>query len=175
MTRKKAVQLLFRYRAMVLGYALSILRDRHMAEDLFQEVVLVVLDKFDSIRSEEAFPAWVRTAARFRALKKLRDDKSRPVVLVDDRVLDALEPHWQKRESDESLSRALDECLKRLTARARSLLTLRFADNWNCRDIARREGKPAHTIHVAFSRIYDSLRRCLSREMRPGGEFAHGS
>jgi RNA polymerase sigma factor (sigma-70 family) len=146
---------------MVLGYAMSIVRSRQTAEDVFQEVVLAVLKKHDSIESEKAFPSWIRTATRFHALKALRLAKNQRVVPLDHGILEALEPHWERQEGVNVLNEALNRCIERLTRRARQLIVRRFRKNESCADIARQERKPVHTIHVAFSRIYTSLRLCM--------------
>src|SRR5687767_5099162 len=57
------------------GYLVSLVHDEHLAEDLLQDVFVVVIQKLRWLREPNAFPAWVyRIASRqaFRALKTNR-------------------------------------------------------------------------------------------------------
>ncbi len=67
-----ALRLLLDHRGMLLGYVNSIVRDQHLAEDVFQEVSLLVVRKHRGIPARESFPGWVRRAARLEALSALR-------------------------------------------------------------------------------------------------------
>ena len=87
------VRLLLGQRAMLLGYLSSFVRDPHLAEDLFQDVALVILKKGPELGDPAGFPLWARRIARLEALNALRRRGKAPRSL-DDSVLDVLDRQW---------------------------------------------------------------------------------
>ena len=49
-----------RFQGMAFGYAYTLLRDSHLAQDATQEAFLEVYRSLDTLRSPEAFPSWFR-------------------------------------------------------------------------------------------------------------------
>ena len=66
--QERTIALLLSHRAMLLGYITSIVRDPDLAEDVFQNVAVVVLDKAGAVEADKDFPAWVRGVARLEEL-----------------------------------------------------------------------------------------------------------
>ena len=64
-----------RIRAAILGYLRILVRDAHLAEDLFQDTCVVVLQKMGRFDRSKNFEAWVRGIARNLALNALRKGK----------------------------------------------------------------------------------------------------
>src|SRR5262245_49266400 len=61
--------------AQLYGYLVSLVHDEHLAMDLLQDVLVIVIQKLRWLREPSAFIAWVyRIASRqaFRALKTQR-------------------------------------------------------------------------------------------------------
>jgi RNA polymerase sigma-70 factor (ECF subfamily) len=156
-----ALQLLLGRRAMLIGYIKSIVRDPHLAEDVFQNVALLVVRKREAIPSAEAFPGWARRAARFEALAALRK-RSRAPKPMGEEVLDVLDEQWSADETpDEERARALRGCLEKLSPKSRELVRARYAEGVDGKALAHRLGKPANTIYVALSRIHRKLAECV--------------
>lgn len=57
---------------MALGYALSMLRDFHLAQDVTQESLLVAYRNLAALEDETRFPAWLRGIVRFQCGHALR-------------------------------------------------------------------------------------------------------
>ena len=64
----QAMRSLLAQRGQLIGYIGAIVGDPHLAEDVFQEVALVVMRKSPVHEHEAGFSAWVRTVARYEAL-----------------------------------------------------------------------------------------------------------
>ncbi len=64
------VQRLLEERVRLLAYIWAIVRDSHVAEDVFQEVSLLAVRKRSEIVDQTAFPVWLRKSARFCALAR---------------------------------------------------------------------------------------------------------
>ncbi|MGE9267582.1 MAG: sigma factor, partial [Verrucomicrobiales bacterium] len=68
-----AVQRLFiQYQPAIRGYIMVMIADFSLAEDVLQEVFLVVTRKAADFKMGTSFPAWVKTIARFKCLEAIR-------------------------------------------------------------------------------------------------------
>jgi len=167
--RDTVVRLLMRERTKILAYVYAILRDHHAGEDVLQEVSVLAIDRCAEIEGEKHSLGWVRLAARFKALKALRQRRTQPVGL-DDEVLDLLEGHWQ-RFDDTAASEMVDtlrRCLDRLTPNARRLVTMKYVDGLDGARIAERLDRQVRSVYTALSRIHRALSECLASEDSAG-------
>jgi RNA polymerase sigma-70 factor (ECF subfamily) len=168
--RDAVVRLLLRERAKILAYIYSILRDAQAAEDVFQDVSVLAIDRCAEIEGERHFLGWVRNAARFKALKAHRDRRGRNLEL-DDEVLDLLEGAWQRFDDNPArdMVEALRGCLDRLTPRARRLVEMKYVDGLDGAVMAERLGQKVRSIYTALSRVHRALSECLGRRAWEGG------
>ena len=85
-------ELLARYRNKLMGFIYSVVRDYHLAEDIFQETFIRVYRQAESYKDEYKFRTWLYTIALNRARDRLRHFKRRPEVFLDSY------PDWNWRE-----------------------------------------------------------------------------
>jgi RNA polymerase sigma-70 factor (ECF subfamily) len=60
----------------------------------------------------------------------------------------------------------LEVCLERLPARPRQMLRLRYFEEYNSEEIARRLGSKSAAVRVALQRIREQLRACVEQQLR---------
>lgn len=158
----QALKALLAQRAPLAGYIRAIVGDPHLAEDVFQEVALVVVRKAPAHADEARFSAWVRTVARFEALAALR--KRHAQVPFDDALLDALDAQWAACEEAEPARPAIDalrQCLGRLSPTSRKLVAAKYEQARTGEDIAAELGRPVNSVYVALTRIHKALADCV--------------
>jgi RNA polymerase sigma-70 factor (ECF subfamily) len=153
---------------MLLGYILAIVRDSHLAEDVFQDASLVILKKGVGLKRESDFPLWARKVARLEALNALRKRNKTP-TLLEPGVLDLLEQQWGRNENSQQYTVALRECLEKLSPKARRLIELRYIAGIPGNTLATRLNQPANTVYVALSRIYRVLSTCVRERVASEG------
>jgi RNA polymerase sigma-70 factor (ECF subfamily) len=149
---------------MLLGYILSILRDAHLAEDVFQDASLVILKKGVTLPSERDFPPWARKVVRLTAMNALRKRNKGP-ELLEPALLDLLEEQWAEDDEHERTTAALRECLENLPDKARRLVELRYVAGETGTALAARLNQPPNTVYVALSRIYRTLAACVKKRL----------
>ena len=157
--------LLLRERVKLLAYIRAIVRDEHLAEDVYQDVAVLALRKRDEINDQRHFLAWMRLTSRHRAFKVL--EQRRHQVLLDESLLDRLDEHWVEHDAGSSadLTDALRQCLERLTPRARHLVRLRYAEGISGERLAAGVDRSLNAVYVSLSRIHRSLADCIRRRL----------
>jgi RNA polymerase sigma-70 factor (ECF subfamily) len=162
--RDTVLRLLLRERAKILAYLHALLPDRTAAEDLFQEVSILALDRCGEIEHERHFLGWLRTAARWKALRAHEKQRAAPVSL-DAEVLDLLGAEWSRLDEQPAtaLVDRLTECLQRLTPEARRLVELKYVEGKEGMTIAAQTGKKLRSVYTALSRVHRALATCLER------------
>ena len=157
-------------RAKLIAYLHAIVRDRHAAEDLFQEVVALAVQKHDEIQDREHLPLWARKAGRNKALESLRKKKYSPLTLDRD-VLDLLEAPWitLDRLDPEDEMDHLRRCLDKLAPKTRRIVNLKYVEGLSGIQIAELVGSRVHSVYVALTRAHRSLQSCIGERRRLEG------
>lgn len=161
MDEKLLVKTLLRHRPATVAFVRAILVDAHLAEDIFQDVSMLAVEKRAQFNDENHLAAWLRTAAKHRALNAIRDRKAGPIHLDAD-VVESLDAHWPNPPGDSGeISEALAACLDELSDYARKLITLRYEQELSGQRLADAVGRNAATVTVALSRTRRTLHNCI--------------
>lgn len=161
---KLRVQQLFMvHQQALLAYMLSLVPNLQDAQDLIQEVFLVVSRKAETWSEGSNFMAWACAIARYEALHFARTSKRRSVLLDAD-VLELLHSESSAVDHLELQIDRLKECLQRLTPRARELVMLRYHAAEMPETIAAKLNWTVGAVRVALSRAKDSLRKCMNEQ-----------
>lgn len=173
---KERWRLLLEHRHMLLNYLRCLLRDDSEAEDLFQEVGLVVMSHDTGPSQSDRFPAWCRGIARNLVHRHVRR-RSRQVRFPSDEFMnvvgraydeaDAEEAEWEMRR------RALGQCIEALPADDRDLVHGRYVEGQHAHELGRRVGFTAEAIRMRLMRLRKGLERCI--EERIAGAWRHPS
>ncbi|HEX3135244.1 MAG TPA: sigma-70 family RNA polymerase sigma factor [Planctomycetota bacterium] len=172
-----ALRLLLANRSMLLGYINVIIGDPTLTEDVFQEVSIVVMEKYAAVEDLDGFRPWSRTIARFQSLKAVNKRRANPVILAGE-VIDRLDQAWEEHDREDTRTSsvaALQRCIAKLTPRAQELVHLRYHEDLSGQHIAERLRKPLNTIYVAISRIHRTLADCVRSELARTGEVSGAS
>lgn len=142
--------------------ARALVRDRHMAEDLTQDVLAAALERPPSFVDQPSrLAGWLQGMTRRLAARTLGREGSRPSV----------EAHGARPEGEEhdfegtlALHRQLFEGLDGLDRDARRVLVWRFLEDRSYRSIARRLGIEPTAARQRVSRALAKLRSRLDQQ-----------
>lgn len=167
--QETALRVVLAHEPLLTGFLRAIVGSRAVAEDLFQDLVVLVMRKHAEIPNADAVPGWTRRAARFLALKAL-EKRARERPTMDETLVDLLEKTWvdDGEPTPDPYVVALVACRDRLPEHARELLTLRYVHDLPGEQIAARLGRPLNTIYVTITRLHRTLRECIQARLRGG-------
>ena len=143
----------------------SFIRDSVEAEDVLQEVALVIVDRYSSYDSTQPFIGWALGIARRVVWTHLRHTyRDRDLICKDaiDHVSSAfekLDPHVQDMKD------ALGHCVEKVSGERRRALLLRYEEGLELKHIADRLGKSASATSVLLYRVRSALRECINRRL----------
>lgn len=163
------VETLNQHRIDLTGYAWVVVGDPQLADDVFQDVSLVAIEKVSEIQNEQHVLPWLRNAIRLRGLE-VRRNRGRRASLLSPELLELIEAasaEASDRESDQMES--LRHCVESLPAKSRDLLSLRYAHDLKPGEIALQTGKSDVAVYKMFSRIHILLRDCVARRLKTLG------
>ena len=148
----------------LFAICLRIVSQRSEAEDVLQEVFATVWRKaaqFDVDRAGAM--SWLAMIARNKAIDRLRSQpqarKFEPLELADE-IADPIASPQRDAQAAGERDR-LDECMKRLDDRRRSLIRAAFFDGSTYEELAARVGSPLGTVKSWIRRALLQLRECL--------------
>ena len=150
----------------------GLLRDAHAAEDVLQEVwVLLSAELEKGIRIENQ-AAWCRGVAR-NLIRRHWGKRQRARVVADSEALEAfmdrVELAFAEVDDDTAdwagRQQALDECVAALPERSRQMLTLRYESRASMDDVARAMGQTFEAVTKTLYRVRRALLECVERKL----------
>ena len=148
------------------GFILGLLPDHAAADDVLQDVFLVVSAKATEFQTGTDFLAWGRTIARFKVLEHRQRRFPAARQLVDEawellaQAAPEVDDAWDDRRE------ALQHCLVELAPRAREVVQLRYsAERLSLDEVAQRMAWTVGSVKVALSRAKDGLWDCVQRRL----------
>lgn len=171
--RNSLLKLLVSERGPLLGFMYTICRDRDLAEDMFQNLVVITTEHLPVVDSREQFLSWARTTSRYGLYNALR--KQRRSLSLNEDIVDLLEQQWGSgnRQLGTTKVDALEGCLRSLTPNVRNLLWLRYDKGLSCEEVAGTLNRSMNAVHVALSRAYKVLAECIQARLEVREEI-HG-
>jgi RNA polymerase sigma-70 factor (ECF subfamily) len=141
----------------VYGYARSILRDEHEAEDIRQQVFARLMTSISRYQERSVpFSAWLLRVTHNMAIDHLR--RRRPILCEEARAADE-----RAEDRGRELSQALSAALAELPEIQRDVIVLRHVAGYSPAEIAERLGKSEDSIHGLHHRGRRALKQSLRR------------
>ncbi len=158
------------HQTQLFGYIYSLVRNLDDADDLFQQMSLVLWDKFDQFDPSRSFVNWACGVARYEVLKFVRA-RGRSRLCFSDELSLMLAEAQESLEHDHLLERrdALAGCMRKLRQKDRELVEACYERTACIHEVARRSGRSTHSIHNSLRRIRRALFECVERRLAQGG------
>jgi RNA polymerase sigma-70 factor (ECF subfamily) len=150
----------------LFAICLRIVPQRSEAEDVLQEVFATVWRKASQFDVERAGAmSWLAMIARNKAIDRIRSQprpqKFEPLEVAHEIADPAASPQRDAQAAGER--ERLEDCMKGLDDRRRSLIRAAFFDGSTYEELAARIGSPLGTVKSWIRRGLLQLRECLER------------
>jgi RNA polymerase sigma-70 factor, ECF subfamily len=152
------------------AYLVTLLGRPAYAEEVFQEVCVVLWREYRKFDPSTNFMKWASVIA-LNQVRKFRRTERRHGTTLSDSLVDLLaEEAVDRAELLEARRGALHGCLERLAASDRELVRTCYGDaRTSFKDAAERLRRPANTVYKALNRIRRALHDCINRRLSAEG------
>jgi RNA polymerase sigma-70 factor (ECF subfamily) len=159
---EEALEILFReYYPSVCRVILNVIPDPGIAEDIAQEVFFELWKKRDRIEVISSFGAYLRRAARNRALNYIRDRKINPAGEDQLPQLEAVQTSVDQAIEMQDLQALIDQAIDQLPERCRLVFTLSRFEDMSYQQIADELDISIKTVENQISKALRLLREAL--------------
>lgn len=166
--RKRLVALVTQHQRRIFSYLYTLVPRRQDAEDLLQETVVVICEKFDEFTEGTDFVAWACQIAYWR-VRYARQKYARSKVIFSQDVLDVVANTATEMSAElDDRHIALSHCLEKLHARDKEFIMTRYEPGGGVEEAARKTGRSITAAYKALSRIRKLLLDCVTEQLTHG-------
>jgi RNA polymerase sigma-70 factor, ECF subfamily len=149
----------------LFGFVYSVHPYADDVEDILQETLAVLWQKFASYDPSRPFFNWACSFA-FLKVKEHRRREARRRRIFNEETLEALKQASERIESDQpQREAALASCLKKLPETDRDLVVQRYDSGESLKTIAEVAGITANTLYKRLQRIRFVLAECVEKRL----------
>lgn len=150
-------QLYLQTRSSIYGFALSILKNAHDAEDVLHDCYVAVWHGSAGYRSQGKPLAWLMAITRNLCLQRIRERRKTADVPENEQTLRIPDARGLASEDRSVLS----ACMERLSEQERQIVVLHAVSGLKHREIAALLDLPLPTVLSKYSRAIKKLQRYL--------------
>lgn len=155
----------------LFAYLVSLLGSAAHAEEVFQEVCVVLWREHETFQLGTDFVRWVSVIAH-NQVHRFRRQQRRVGPQLSDAAVDLLaQDAVDRADLLESRRDALGRCLEKLATKDRQLVRSCYGDTRaSFKTAAEDLGRPANTVYKALNRIRRALYDCIERTLSIEGQ-----
>jgi RNA polymerase sigma-70 factor (ECF subfamily) len=150
----------------ILAYIYSLVSSHADAEDIFQDVSVLLWQKFGEFDPCRDFRAWARKFA-WHTVQNWR--RARKEQVWDAGVIEALDAAFRAEERERGcladLKRVLERCLSGLSGMSRRILRHLYGSDMTHEDLGKLLHRSSRGLRVSAHRIRRKLRECIERKL----------
>lgn len=146
-------------------YLMSLVSDANIADDVFQETMLVLWREFRNYQPGTNFMAWACTVA-FNQVRAWRKRQQRDRLQFSDKFLAAVAEELDAQADVlDQRHTLLSDCLAQLPQHHRQLVAYRYTAGHAIDHIAQQTQRSIDAVYRLLSRIRKTLHECVSRKL----------
>lgn len=154
----------------VEAFILSFVPDFNQADDILQNVAMVVVRKRSEYDPTRPFMPWVIQIAKFEVLKHRRT-RARDRHQFKESLVDQIEQaHLREIPELAETRRLVAECIKKVKGRAHKALLLRYVDNLKPSEVAKRLCVAGGAARMILMRARNVVRQCVEQGLGRQGK-----
>jgi len=154
----------------LFSYLVTLLGSPSQAEEVFQEVCVILWREYETFELGTEFVKWVSVIAHNQVRKFRRQNKRQGFQLGDEAFDQVAAEAVRRADLFDFRREALRHCLSKLSPTDRKLVQQCYDDSTpNFKSVASRIGSPVNTLYKALNRIRRVLHECIDRTLTAEG------
>jgi RNA polymerase sigma-70 factor (ECF subfamily) len=159
------VQRLTAGQSALYAFVVSLMGGVDQANDVLQETNLKLCKRAGEYDAAQPFLRWAYAFARFEVMAwRKRQTRSR-LVLDDELVALVAADFDETTQRAEHQLAALETCVEKLPLNQRELVTARYRNGLQVREIAAQTGRPENTVAALLYRVRKALAACVENAL----------
>lgn len=155
-------QLFVQHQSALKAFVLALWPNYAEADDIVQEVFLVITRKANDFVPGTNFLSWARTIARYEILAaRRRKNLQQPT----DEALEALQASCPEDFANDQRLEALMHCIEKLAPKSREIMRMRYHHEHGPGEIARLLHRSVNSVNVVLAKARVVLRECVNRHL----------
>jgi RNA polymerase sigma-70 factor, ECF subfamily len=152
------------------GYLMALLGNAADAEEVFQDVCVVLWREYEVFDLKSDFRKWVSVIAKHRVMQ-FRARKGRQALQLSDKAIRLIaEESVDKFSLLEERRLALHRCLEELSESDRNLIAVCYGElNRSFKRAAEQLNMSVNTVYKTLQRVRKALRACVDRRVGSQG------
>ena len=165
------MKLLVSHQAKVFVYILSLVPRKNDAEDVLQETLTEMWNKFDHYTPDTNFGAWAITIAKYKVYN-YRKKHWNTTVIFDDSLAAMIDKKIDQRLGGYSeYFAALKICTEKLPDKDADILKMRYEENLTCKSIGSALNISHQAVSKIMARILALLLKCIRTNLGNQGLY----
>ena len=147
-------------------YVFAQVQDAHAAEDVLQDIAVTLWKKYDEFDRRKSFTKWSLGVAHYAILHSRRTVARSRLKLtenVDEMIIERLSEMGPELEERRTLLRA---CLRKLPAKQRKIIGMKYERSLSCHDISEKIGATVEAVRTVLCRVRRALLTCIQKGLR---------
>ncbi len=170
MAQGRLIKQLLEYRDGILGFILALTHDLDVAEEIFQNVAMAIVEEDRRATKVTNFIAWAREVARRRVADYFKQRSRREAVeQPSEALVDVISQAFAENEStveDHRLRlQALTDCVKKLPGKSREMVEGFYSRQLPLKQLAAEMNWQESSLRVALSRARKTLADCVNTRL----------
>jgi len=171
MTDSQLIQKYLQLRSEFMGYLYALTQDAELAEEVYQNAAVVIIEKSESDEEIHDFRAWAKEVIRRQAFHAIRSRETsrrhgRPIAPeLLEAIADTLSKDHSAASFVHSEATAMQKCVDELPAEKRKLIAMRYESDASFDEISNNMNSTPAAIQRALSRIRKALHDCTKRRL----------
>lgn len=155
------LKLLTKSQNAIFSYILTLVPGKCNSEDIYQDTVSTLWEKFETYRPNTNFEVWACVIAKYKVLQYIRKNLSSKIHFTSEalELLDSASSEFIEHFDDRT--EALRGCIKKLTPHNRRVLKMRYENGWTVKKIAAVFEQTAQGVYKQLNRIHMALMTCI--------------
>lgn len=145
----------------IYGFALSLLKNIHEAEDVLHDVYIKIYDNADSYQDNGKPMAWIFTITKNLSLMRLRSKKHYADI---DEIIEIIPSKSDINNTDTKL--LLEAVFKCISDEERNILILHTMSGYKHREISKLLDIPLSTVLSKYNRSIKKIRKYMGEEVK---------